>query len=446
MAAPRAQWGSRIGFILAAAGSAVGLGNIWKFPYVTGENGGGVFILAYVVCVLVVGLPVMSAEILIGRATQKSPVSAFRELTHKGSFWMVFGWLGVFAAVSLLSYYSVIAGWAMHYAFLSIAGELATAGVENVQSVFEGVLANGGLNLFWHFVFMLLTIGVVVGGVSKGLDRWSRILMPSLLAMLLALVVRVAFLPGFGEGLEFAFGIRPEEFGPASVLAALGQAFFSLSIGMGTMITYGSYLRRDDDIMGSAIQISALDSLVAIMASIVIFPIIFSFQGLEPTQGPSLLFASIPTGMIQMPLASLLMSVFFVLLVFAALTSAISLLEVPVAVIMDELGWERKKAAMVLGTVIFVYGIPSALGGAVSSPIVANWFTWLDYFVSNILFPLGGIGISMFTGWRLQEAIRHDHFLSGSSYKVFYNVWLTLLRFIVPVGIVCVFLNAIGLI
>jgi NSS family neurotransmitter:Na+ symporter len=291
---------------------------------------------------------------------------------------------------------------------------------------------------------MLLTIGVVVGGVSKGLDRWSRILMPALLVMLFALVVRAAFLPGFGQGLDFAFGIRPDDFHPSSALAALGQAFFSLSIGMGTMITYGSYLRRDDDIMGSSIEISALDTLVALMASIVIFPIIFSFQGLEPTEGPSLLFASIPTGMIQMPFASLLMGVFFVLLVFAALTSAISLLEVPVAVIIDEFGWERKKAATILGIVIFVYGIPSALGGSSSNPIIAGWLDNLDYLVSNILFPLGGIGISMFTGWRLEEALRHDHFLSGSKYKIFYNVWLTLLRFVVPVGIVCVFLNAIG--
>jgi NSS family neurotransmitter:Na+ symporter len=431
---------------MAAAGSAVGLGNIWKFPYITGENGGGVFILAYVICVIVVGLPVMSAEILLGRATQKSPVSAFRELTHKGSFWMFFGWLGVFAAASLLSYYSVIAGWAMHYAFISITGELEAVGVEGVQPLFDGVLANGALNVFWHSAFMLLTVGVVVGGVSKGLDRWSRILMPALLAMLLGLVIRAAFLPGFGQGLEFAFGIRPEQFQPASVLAALGQAFFSLSIGMGTMITYGSYLRRDDDIMGSSIEICGLDTLVALMASIVIFPIIFSFPGLEPTQGPSLLFASIPTGMIQMPFASLLMAVFFVLLVFAALTSAISLLEVPVAVIIDELGWERKKAATVLGTAVFLYGVPSALGGSSSIPLIANWFTNLDYLVSNLLFPLGGIGLSLFTGWRLEEAIRHDHFLSGSKYKIFYNVWLTLLRFVVPVGIVCVFLNAVGLI
>ena len=445
MAAPRAQWGSRIGFILAAAGSAVGLGNIWKFPYVTGENGGGVFILAYIVCVLVVGLPVMTAEILIGRATQKSPVSAIRGLTHKGSFWVGFGWLGVFAAASLLSYYSVIAGWAMHYVWISLNGSLVGGGAANVQQVFDGVVASAGINVFWHFAFMALTVGVVVGGVAKGIDRWSRVLMPALLVMLLGLVVRAAFLPGFAEGLDFAFGVRPEQFRPESMLAALGQAFFSLSIGMGTMLTYGSYLRKDDDVMGSSIQISALDTAVALLASIVIFPIIFSFAELEPTQGPGLLFASIPTGMIQMPFSSLLLGVFFILLVFAALTSAISLLEVPVSFLIDEFDWSRGKATVIAGAVIFVYGVPSALSSVTGSP-TAGWFDGIDYMVSNIIFPLGGIGLSLFTGWKLDEAIRHDHFLSGSKFKPFYNAWLTLLRFVVPVGISVVFLNAIGII
>lgn len=445
MTAPRAQWGSRLGFILAASGSAVGLGNLWKFPYVTGLNGGGVFILAYIVCVLLVGLPVMSAEILIGRATQKSPVAAFRELTHKGSFWILFGWLGVFAAGSLLSYYSVIAGWAMHYAYISVNGELGAAGVDGVQTLFGEVTQSAGLNLFWHLAFMALTIGVVLGGVAKGIDRWSRILMPALLIMLAGLALRAAFLPGFGEGLEFAFGIRPEEFRPESLLAALGQAFFSLSIGMGTMLTYGSYLKRDDDIMGSSIQISALDTFVALAASVVIFPIIFSFQNLEPGQGPGLLFASIPTGMIQMPFSGVLLAVFFFLLVFAALTSAISLLEVPVSFLIDRTGWSRKKAAFVAGVAIAIYGIPSSQS-YVSDGFAPEFLDKLDWLVSNVMFPLGGIGISLFTGWRMNEALRHDHFLSGSKYRVFYNVWLTLLRFVVPVGITCVFLNAIGLI
>jgi NSS family neurotransmitter:Na+ symporter len=431
---------------MAAAGSAVGLGSIWRYPYVAGENGGGVFTLFYLVCVLVIGVPIMAAEILIGRVTQKSPVGALRALTRKGSFWVFFGWLGAFAAASLLSYYSVIAGWAMHYTFLSIVGALTAGSLEQVQSQFDGVVANAWLNLFWHFAFMLLTVGVVFGGVSKGLDRWSRILMPALFLMRLGLMVRAAFLPGFGEGMEFAFGIRLDEFRPESALIALGQAFFSLSIGMGTMITYGSYLRRDDDIVGSSIEVCGLDTVVSLMSCVMVFPIIFSFPGLEPTQGPSLLFASIPTGLMQLPLADLLMAIFFLLLIFAALPSSISLLEVSVAIMIDEFGWERRKAAMLLGAVIFLYGIPSALSGASSNPLIAGWFSTLDYVVSNLMFPLGGVGISLFTGWRLEEAIRHDQFLLGSRYRVFYNLWLTLLRFVVPVGIVCVTLNALGVI
>lgn len=435
MAAPRAQWGSRLGFILAAAGSAVGLGNLWKFPYVTGENGGGVFVLAYLVCVLVVGLPVMAGEIIVGRATQKSPLNAVRELTANSAVWKGFALLWAFAAVSLLSYYSVIAGWALHYSFISLTGQLSSVGPENVQSVFNDLSEDGPLQLFWHVAFMALTMGVVLGGVQKGIDRSSRILMPALLVMLLGLVVRAAFLPGFGEGLEFAFGIRPEEFRAESALAALGQAFFSLSIGMGTMLTYGSYLKRDDDVMSSAIQISALDTLVAILGSLVIFPIIFTFAELSPGQGPGLLFASIPTGLIQMPGAWFLLSVFFVLLVFAALTSAISLLEVPVSILIDSLGWTRRKASLMAGLAITAYGVPSALDG--------GFLGGLDGLVSNVMFPLGGIGVAMFVGWRMDNAIRHDHFLSGTRYAFAYSGWLFLMRFVVPVGISIVFYNAV---
>ena len=444
MVAPRAQWGSRVGFILAAAGSAVGLGNLWKFPYVAGQNGGGVFILAYLVCVLLVGIPLMTGEIIIGRATQKSPIRAIRSLTHKGNFWVFFGWLSVNAAASLLSYYSVIAGWAMYYSYLSVTGELTAAGAGAANEIFDQTQHSGTINLFWHFAFMALTVSVVVGGVSKGLDRWARILMPALLIMLAGLVLRAAFLDGFGAGLDFALGIRPEEFRPESMLAALGQAFFSLSIGMGTMLTYGSYLHRDDDIMSASVQICGLDTAVALMGSLVIFPIIFTFAELEPGQGPGLLFASIPIGMMQMPFAGLLLAIFFFLLVFAALTSAISLLEVPVSAMIDGLGWERKKAALVGGTAVFLYGVPSALSG--EGGLFEGFIWWLDGIVSNYLFPLGGIGLSMFVGWRMQEAIRHDHFLSGSKFKPFYNAWLTLLRFVVPVGISAIFLNSIGII
>jgi NSS family neurotransmitter:Na+ symporter len=442
--APRAQWNSKLGFILAGAGAAVGLGNLWKFPYIAGENGGGIFILAYLACVVVIGLPLMAGEIIIGRATQKSPVGAIQALTHKGSFWVGFGWLTILAAASLLSYYSVIAGWAMYYAFMALTGELTAAG-SSYSDIFAATQASAGVNLFWHTSFMALTIGVVLGGVSKGLDRWSRILMPTLLIMLAGLVVRSLFLDGFAPGFHFAIGIRPEEFHATSMLAAVGQAFFSLSIGMGTMLTYGSYLKREDDIMGSAVQISALDTIVALMGCLVIFPIIFTYPELAPGQGPGLLFESIPTGMAQMPFAGLLLSVFFLLLVFAALTSAISLLEVPVSFLIDRFGWDRKKAGLVAGLVIFLYGVPSALSG-VEGGMFTDFIWALDGVVSNYMFPLSGIGLSLFVGWRMPDQIRHDHFLSGSKYTAFYKAWLTLLRFVVPVGIMVVFLNAIGIV
>ncbi len=444
MVAPRAQWNSKLGFILAGAGAAVGLGNLWKFPYIAGENGGGVFILAYLACVVFIGLPLMAGEIIIGRATQKSPVGAIQALTHKGSFWVSFGWLTIAAAASLLSYYSVIAGWAMYYAFMSVTGELTAAGTV-YEDVFNATQASGATNLFWHAAFMALTIAVVLGGVSKGLDRWSRILMPALLIMLSGLVVHSLFLEGFGRGFEFGIGIRPDEFRATSMLAAVGQAFFSLSIGMGTMLTYGSYLKRDDDIMGASIQICALDTVVALMGCLVIFPIIFTYPELEPGQGPGLLFASIPTGMAQMPFAGLLLTVFFFLLVFAALTSAISLLEVPVSFLIDRFGWTRKKAAVVAGGAIFLYGVPSALSG-IEGGLFSGFIWQLDGIVSNYMFPLSGIGLSLFVGWRMPDTLRHDHFLSGSKFKVFYKAWLTLLRFVVPVGIAVVFLNAIGVV
>lgn len=441
MPTPRAQWGSRAGFILAAAGTAVGLGNIWKFPYVAGQNGGGVFILAYVVCVLLIGIPLMCSEVIIGRAAKKSPVSAIRSLG--GGFWTSFGWLGVIGSASVLSYYSVIAGWALHYSVLSISGQLAAAGPEGVGQVFTDLVSSTGLNLFWHLAFMVLTVAVVLGGVSKGIDRWSRILMPALLAMLLGLVVRAAFLPGFSDGMDFAFGIRLEEFRPESLLAALGQAFFSLGVGFGGMLTYGSYLSKKDDIMSSSMQISALDSLVAILASIVIFPIIFTYSELEPTQGPGLLFASIPTGLIQMPFAGLLLSVFFVLLVFAALTSSIGLLEVPTSFLMDEFGWDRRRAALISGIMIFVYGIPSALSGVGGA--FSGWLAGLDWIVTNLMLPFAGIGLSLFVGWRLDAVIRRDQYVSGTRFGGLYTIWLVLVKYLAPVAIAIVFLHGIGL-
>ena len=450
--ADRGHWGSRAGFILAAAGSAVGLGNIWKFPYITGANGGGIFVLVYLACVLFVGLPVMTAEILIGRATQKSPVGAMRLLAGRRSSWTAFGWLGIASSFVILSYYSIVAGWALDYTYLSLTGKIVGLGPEGVQSVFGRLYASPARNLFWHAIFMGLTIAVVMGGVAKGVERWSRILMPTLFIMLLVLLVDSFTLSGFKQGFDFVFGLHTERFTAAGALEALGHSFFTLSLGMGAMLTYGSYLRRDHDIVAASITISALDTLIALVASLVLFPIIFSF-GMEPGAGPGLVFISMPIALSQMPGGTFLSILFFGLLVFAALTSAISMLEVVTSYLIDERNWIRRRATLVSGALIALVGIPSALSGGTeifgsgfASVFGKNWFDSFDYLASNWMLPLGGLGISVFTAWRMNEALRHDDFLSGTKLAGFYKGWLLLLKFVVPVAIVLVFLHAVGLI
>lgn len=448
--AERGHWGSKLGFVLAAAGAAVGLGNIWKFPYITGVNGGGAFVLIYLGCILLVGLPVMIAEVLIGRTTQKSPVSAFKDL--KAGPWVAIGWLCVAGSFVILSYYSVVAGWALHYAYLSVSGQILGLGPDGVEPVFGALFTSNGLNLFWHTLFMAITIGVVWGGVSRGIERWARILMPALIGLMLILLVDSFSMEGFNQALDFVFGFHAENLTAAGVLEALGHAFFTLSIGMGAMLTYGSYLKRDDDIVAASVTISVLDTVIALMACMVLFPIIFTF-GMEASQGPGLVFVSVPIALSQMPGGAFLSIAFFVLLVFAALTSAISLLEVTASYLIDEKGWLRHRATVFGGLIIGFVGIPSALSGGTAlfgesfaEIFGRNWFDTFDYLASNWLLPLGGLGIALFTAWRLDDAIRHRQFLEGSRLAVFYKSWLFLLKFVVPVGIALVFLHAIGVI
>jgi NSS family neurotransmitter:Na+ symporter len=448
----RSHWGSRIGFILAAAGSAVGLGNIWKFPYVTGENGGGIFVLVYLACVLLVGLPIMIAEILIGRTTQSSPVGAFKSLAGTRSPWVGMGWLGVVSAFILLSFYSVVAGWSLHYTWLSISGQLAGLGPENMAPVFGNLNRSVEANLFWHLIFMGLTIAVVFGGVSKGVERWSRILMPALLIMMLVLLGNSLTLDGFGKAVQFLFGFHQDKFTAAGALEALGHAFFSLSLGMGAMLTYGSYLRRRDDIVGASVTISALDTSIALVASLMLFPIIFSY-GMEPAAGPGLVFISVPIALSQMPGTTFLATVFFALLVFAALTSAISMLEVATSYLIDQRGWQRRRAAVAAGLTTALVGLPSALSGGthlfgsgMEALVGRNWFDSLDYLVTNWMLPLGGLGMALFTAWRMNQRLRREEFLLGSRLRGFYQSWLFLLKYPVPVAILLIFLNAVGLI
>jgi NSS family neurotransmitter:Na+ symporter len=363
---------------------------------------------------------------------------------------MATGWLGVVAAFVILSYYGVVAGWALHYTWLSASGALSGMPTEAVGEVFGQVYGSAGLNLFWQVVFMALTMVVVGSGVQRGIERWSRVLMPALFVALLAMLVYCVRLPGFGRALDFVFGAHAERLTAHSVLEALGHSFFTLSLGMGAMLTYGSYFDRDGDAVKASIAIGVLDSAVALLACMVLFPITFT-HGMEPAAGPGLVFKGIPMALATLPGGRALATIFFALLVFAALTSAISLLEVATAYLIDERGLSRRTAVAICGIAITLLGIPSALSG--SSPLFGagmeralgrNWFDLFDYLASNWILPVGGMLTALFVGYRLDAVLRQQEFLRGTTLGRLYRVWLGLLRYVVPVGVALVFLNALG--
>lgn len=580
MSENRGQWGSRIGFILAASGSAVGLGNIWKFPYITGENGGGLFVLIYLGCIALVGLPIMVAEIMIGRAAQKQPVAAIADLTPKNKSWTLIGWLGIIAGFVILSYYQVVAGWAMDYTVKSFTGftkpihqeaqaeatqyraqatldemrgdleksrterlfgrkktdivrnatesqwhqwenyEAALEGVpaanlsnakkallsdpeiraavefcqplsdelkaaekaaiaeaekyygglsdsaileeavdlkrrnevaRGIGGVFGKVIADGWTALFWMSLFMLMTIMVVSGGISKGIERWCRILMPTLFGIICFMVVYGFFQPGFGEAVSFVFKPDLSKLRASGVLEALGHAFFTLSLGMGAMITYGSYQKTKSGLIGQSMTIAALDTIIALLACMMMFPIIFSY-GQNPSAGPGLVFVSMPLAFAEIGRGGMLLSVlFFALLVFAALTSAISLLEVVASYFIDVRGWTRRKAAWILGGMIFAFGIPSAFcmgsGFLMESwePTYGrNFFDTVDYLASNWMLPLGGLLLSVYAGWILPKRVVMSELSDVSSGAIL--IWTWLIRFVAPILVLVVLMQKVGII
>jgi NSS family neurotransmitter:Na+ symporter len=449
----RGQWDSRLGFILAAAGSAVGLGNIWKFPYITGMNGGGVFVLVYLLCIALVGIPILSAEILIGRAAASSPVGAFRALGGKGSPWAAVGLLGVVTAGVILSYYSVVAGWCLDYVFLSLTSTFSSSDTDAIPGLFGKLHADSLRNLVWHVVFVVATVWVVLGGVRGGVERAARVLMPALFVMLLVLLVQAATLPGFGAGFRFVFQPDLGKLNGAGVLEALGHSFFTLSVGMGAMLTYGSYLSKRESVVESSIAIGVIDTAIALIACLILFPITFSF-GMEPASGPGLVFMNMPVAFAQLPFGAFFATLFFLLLFVAAWTSGISLLEVLAAYCIDEWGIGRRSAALLAGGVILILGIPSALSGAdgffgsgLEAATGRSWFDWFDHAASNWFLPIGGLGIASFTAWRLDGQLREIAFTDGSPFAKragVYRTWLFLLRYLAPIGIAAVFLHGVG--
>lgn len=451
----REAWGSRLGFLLAAAGSAIGLGNIWRFTYIMGANGGAAFIVVYLVCIVLVGTPVFLAELVIGRRAQRDPVGSFKALAPD-SAWKLVGALGVLAGFLLLSFYSVIAGWVMLYALESPIGIISgLATPAESEAHFTAISGSALWSIGFHGLFMLLTMFIVSRGIKGGIERAAKLLMPILFLLIGILIVRGVLLPGSSEGIAFLLEPDLSKISPVVLLTAMGHAFFTLSVGMGAMITYGSYLSKDHDLPASSIQVAGMDTLVAVAAGFAIFPALFAF-GMDPAEGPGLIFVTLPVVFHQIPGGALFASIFFFLFLMAALTSSISLLEVVCAYFIDERGWTRSKAVWLMGALIFAAGIPSALatgawsgwslatmlGSAPGEGILGsvglfnmNLFDLIARVVSDYMLPLGGLFICLFVGWAWERREVEDEVRRGSPGFAFLGLWIKLLRWVGPLVI-----------
>ncbi len=441
----REEWSSKLGFILAAAGSAIGLGNIWRFPYITGENGGAAFVFVYLLCVIFLGLPYMYGELALGRATRKSPVGAFSSL-RPGSAWILIGCLGVVTAFGILSFYTVMAGMMLGYIFKT----LFSAG-----GTFEAFAANAWLQIFLLASFMLMTIMVVYRGVTSGIERCSKILMPILLLLIFGLIVYANSLEGAGRGLLWYLKPDFSKLTGSVILNAMGQAFFSMSLGMGLMITYGSYISKNDNILSSGFYVGLFDTGIAILAGLIIFPALFA-MGQDPAAGPGLVFHVLPEIFEMMPGGGVFGTIFFTLISIAALTSTISLLEVAACYFIDERGTRRKVAVWIGGGLIFLLGIPSALSlGAV--PALGNisilperltgdgaFLSYMDFLFGVCALAIGALMTSIFIGWVWGVDRAAAELTEGCpAFRKYVKVWSLFIRFVCPVLIFIILLRII---
>ncbi|MFC4737087.1 sodium-dependent transporter [Bacillus daqingensis] len=443
----REQFATKLGFILAAVGSAVGLGNIWRFSYVAGESGGAAFLLIYVLCIFLIGLPVLLAEFSVGRRGQSDVVGSYNNIAP-GKPWVIGGILGVLTSFLILSFYGVIAGWVVYYFFAYLTGQATGVGEGNYADFFVTFIGGAAAPVVWQVIFMALVLGIVFFGVKKGIELSNKIFMPLLAIILIFLAVYSLTLDGAGEGLAFLFTPDWSAFAEPGVWSsAVGQAFFTLSLGMGAMITYSSYLSREANLTTAAGSVVTLDTLFAIVAGIVIFPAVFTFANVEPDAGPGLIFIVLPEVFNQMGGAGTIFAIFFFFLVaIAALSSAISLLEVSVSYVMRQLNWNRRKATLLAGIAVTVFGIPSALSQG--GPLTFEFFglpflDLIDTITDQYTLPLAGMIVALFVGWGWNQVDALKE--TGLTNSPFGVLWLWMLRIVAPIGIAWIlFQNIFG--
>ncbi|HRW58419.1 MAG TPA: sodium-dependent transporter [Chlamydiales bacterium] len=446
MTQQREHWGSRLGFIMATAGSAIGLGSLWRFPYIVGQNGGGAFVLLYLIFTFGIGIPIFIAELIIGRSSQKSAIKAFTELAPKSNHWKILGWFNILTSFIILSYYSVISGWTVNYALMSLVQFYKGKTPEQISNIFDILSSSSDINLFWHFIFMLMTVGVVFKGIRKGIEYWSRILTPALLVILIGLFLFSTTLSGFKESVEFILLPNFSSLTSSGVLDALGMALFTISVGIGIVLTYGSYMKPSEDIPKTGLIIGTVSVSVSLFAALMIFPIIFSF-GFEPQAGPGLVFKTLPVLFAQLPGSLVISTIFFILFVFTALTSSISLLEVLSANLIEVFGWKRAKAVSIAGLATFVMGIPTAL--ASSGALFGNWikiygmnfFDTINEISGSWMMPLGGLFTIIFAGWFMEKKLVQSEFTNGTTLKRLLKPWFFTIRYVAPLAVLIVILQ-----
>lgn len=448
----RANFGSKLGVILASAGSAVGLGNIWRFPYETGENGGAAFIIIYLGCVLLMGIPIMVAEFLIGRRSRSNTAGAYQRLAP-GTPWKWVGRMGVLAGFLILSYYTVVAGWTLEFIYEAATNSFAGKTAEGFIASFDSFVANPWRPLIWLIVFMLMTHYIIVKGVEKGIEKSAKIMMPALFILLIILAICSISLPGSSAGINFLFKPDFSQINSNTFLSAMGQAFFSLSLGMGCLCTYASYFKNDTPLPKVALNVATIDTLVAILAGIIIFPAAFSV-GIKPDAGPSLLFITLPNVFQQafgsIPLLAITLSImFYVLLAVAALTSTISLHEVVTAYLHEEFNMTRKKAARIVTTSCIILGVFCSLSLGIGKEYTLfgmTLFDLFDYVTAKLMMPIGGFLIAIFTGWYLDKKIVWEEITNQGKLKpIVFKTLVFLLKYFSPIAILLIFIHELGL-